>query len=249
MVAIDVGEGPRGALSGGRRVAASGRTRVLGVDPGTLRTGYGIIDVGAGGAIFYVACGLLQAKGDSHVDRINLLCRDLSELIEEFGPDAMALELAYGGRNTASALKLAETFDDGALAGWTRSSEAKYTGARRATRRSREKTPIAMDERLRRDSMAEKTRDDARTIGTRARGRTRGRGKTRGGAGEGRAGVEARAEGREGDARGETEIRDRASASDGDGTGIDDGGTTAVDGTKRASRCVTDSNDRWFRAM
>ena len=33
------------------------------------------------------------------------------------------------------------------------------------------------------------------------------------------------------------------------GTGIDDGGTTAVDGTKRASRCVTDSNDRWFRAM
>ena len=149
----------------------------------------------------------------------------------------------------ASALKLAETFDDGALAGWTRSSEAKYTGARRATRRSRTKTPIAMDERLRRDSMAEKTRDDARTIGTRARGRTRGRGKTRGGAGEGRAGVEARAEGREGDARGETEIRDRASASDGDGTGIDDGGTTAVDGTKRASRCVTDSNDRWFRAM
>ncbi len=108
MVAIDVAEGPRGALSGGRRVAASGRTRVLGVDPGTLRTGYGIIDVGAGGAIFYVACGLLQAKGDSHVDRINLLCRDLKELIEEFGPDAMALELAYGGRNTASALKLAE---------------------------------------------------------------------------------------------------------------------------------------------
>ena len=94
-----------------------------------------------------------------------------------------------------------------------------------------------------------RARDDARTIGTRARGRTRGRGKTRGGAGEGRAGVEARAEGREGDARGETEIRDRASASDGDGTGIDDGGTTAVDGTKRASRCVTDSNDRWFRAM
>jgi len=45
----------------------------------------------------------------------------------------------------ASALKLAETFDDGALAGWTRSSEAKYTGARRATRRSRKKTPIAMD--------------------------------------------------------------------------------------------------------
>ena len=83
---------------------------------------------------------------------------------------------------------------------------------------------------------------------TRAIG-TRGRGKTRGGAGEGRAGVEARAEGREGDARGETEIRDRASDGDGDGTGIDDGGTTAVDGTKRASRCVTDSNDRWFRAM
>jgi len=55
---------------------------------------------------------------------------------------------------------------------------------------------------------------------------------------EGRAGVEARAEGREGDARGETEIRDRASASDGDGTGIDDGGTTATgwDETRVAMR-------------
>ena len=45
----------------------------------------------------------------------------------------------------ASALKLTETFDDGALAGWTHSSEAKYTGARRATRRSQSETPIAMD--------------------------------------------------------------------------------------------------------
>ena len=117
----------------------------------------------------------------------------------------------------ASALKLAETFDDGALAGWTRSSEAKYTGARRATRRSREKTPIAMDERLRRDSMAE------------ARGMTRER------------------SGRAREARRRSEIA-RATAT-ARGTGIDDGGTTAVDGTKRASRCVTDSNDRWFRAM
>ena len=83
----------------------------------------------------------------------------------------------------ASALKLAETFDDGALAGWTRSSEAKYTGARRATRRSRKKTPIAMDERLRRDSMAE------------ARGVTRERsGRARE---DGRAGAGRRAEARE----------------------------------------------------
>ena len=148
----------------------------------------------------------------------------------------------------ASALKLTETFDDGALAGWTHSSEAKYTGARRATRRSRARRPSRWTAASTRFDGGG-ARDDARTIGTRARGRTRGRGKTRGGAGEGRAGVEARAEGREGDARGETEIRDRASDGDGDGTGIDDGGTTAVDGTKRASRCVTDSNDRWFRAM
>ena len=122
----------------------------------------------------------------------------------------------------ASALKLAETFDDGALAGWTHSSEAKYTGARQRDATIAKRDAHRDGRRLRRDSMAEKTRDDARAVGTRARGWTRGRGKTRGGAGEGRAGVEARAEGREGDARGETEIRDRARDGDGDGTGIDD---------------------------
>lgn len=45
-------------------------------------------------------------------------------------------------------------------------------------------------------------------------------------------GVEVCVEGWEGDARGETEIRDCASASDGDGTGIDDGGMMVVDGMK-----------------
>lgn len=108
MVAIDVGGGPRGALNVRPCDAPAGRTRVLGIDPGTLRTGYGLIDVGAQGAIYYVACGVLQAKGADHVERINLICGDLKELLDEFRPSAMALELAYAGRNTASALKLAE---------------------------------------------------------------------------------------------------------------------------------------------
>ena len=122
----------------------------------------------------------------------------------------------------ASALKLAETFDDGALAGWTHSSEAKYTGARQRDATIAQEDAHRDGRRLRRDSMAE-ARGMTRVRSGRARedGRA-GAGRRAEALREGRAGVEARAEGREGDARGETEIRDRARASDGDGTGIDD---------------------------
>lgn len=43
---------------------------------------------------------------------------------------ALACAALASSASSADALKLAETFDDGALAGWTHSSAAKYTGAR-----------------------------------------------------------------------------------------------------------------------
>ena len=85
-----------------------GSARVLGVDPGTLRAGYAVVDVDPHGAIRYVDCGVLVAAGDDHVHRIELICADLRGVLSEFGPGVLALEQAYAGRNVSSAMKLAE---------------------------------------------------------------------------------------------------------------------------------------------
>ena len=82
--------------------------RVLGVDPGTLRAGYAVVDVDPHGAIRYVDCGVLVAAGDDYVHRIELICADLRGVLSEFGPGVLALEQAYAGRNVSSAMKLAE---------------------------------------------------------------------------------------------------------------------------------------------
>ena len=81
---------------------------MLGVDPGTLRAGYAVVDVDPHGGIRYVDCGVLVAAGDDYVGRIELICADLRGVLSEFDPGHLALEQAYAGRNVSSAMKLAE---------------------------------------------------------------------------------------------------------------------------------------------
>jgi crossover junction endodeoxyribonuclease RuvC len=165
MVGIDARKDSREPGLARRSPGGSARTRVLGIDPGTLRTGYGIIDVGVGGAIHYVACGVLEAKGDSHVGRINLICGDLKELVEEFSPAAMAIELAYAGRNPASALKLAEArgaFRQTAFNAGLNVVEYGSNHVKRAlTGRARARKEEVMDRMARLFSLTSTPREDA----------------------------------------------------------------------------------------
>lgn len=82
--------------------------RVLGIDPGTLRAGYAVVDVDGHGGVRYVCCGVLAAGDADYVARIQVICEDLTALLVEMSPTAVALEKAYAGRNVASAMKLAE---------------------------------------------------------------------------------------------------------------------------------------------
>ncbi len=86
-------------------------TRILGIDPGTLCVGYGVIETHAfrGGAFRYVECGVLRPPRALDVSaRISQIAQALTELITDLRPDAAALEKAYYGKNAASALKLGQ---------------------------------------------------------------------------------------------------------------------------------------------
>ncbi len=88
------------------------RTRILGVDPGTRTLGYGLVErrVGRAGPTFaYVECGLVRTpEGAPMLERLRVIGDTLAEIIAELAPDEVALELAFYGRNVATALKLGQ---------------------------------------------------------------------------------------------------------------------------------------------
>jgi crossover junction endodeoxyribonuclease RuvC len=81
---------------------------VLGIDPGSRLTGYGVIRQDCGG--FSVpACGVIRLHvRSSHAERIGQIYRELEKIIEDFRPERVALETVFLSRNVQSALKLGQ---------------------------------------------------------------------------------------------------------------------------------------------
>ncbi len=87
----------------------AGRLRILGIDPGTIRLGYGVIDRTGPAALAYVECGVISAPaGQERTQRLHTIGRGLRELCEELRPDAVAMEQAFFGKNVQSTLALGE---------------------------------------------------------------------------------------------------------------------------------------------
>lgn len=80
-------------------------TRILGIDPGSRITGYGIIDV-EGRDSHYVASGHLRVGGETLAERLGCIFSALRELSVEHRPQQMAIERVFMHRNADSALKL-----------------------------------------------------------------------------------------------------------------------------------------------
>lgn len=80
--------------------------RVLGIDPGTLVTGYGVID-GDGNRIKRVASGVIRTKSsDSLAERLKVIYEGLMTVIETHHPQIGAIEAIFHAQNVQSALKL-----------------------------------------------------------------------------------------------------------------------------------------------
>ena len=82
--------------------------RILGVDPGTRRVGYGVLDCEHSG-FTYVECGVIRLdEHDPMPRRLLTLAGALTEIIDEHAPACVALETAFHGVNASSALKLGQ---------------------------------------------------------------------------------------------------------------------------------------------
>ena len=88
--------------------------KVLGVDPGTAVTGYGVIETGngapGGGLGRLVECGVITfAKRSSLPRRLHELHEGIAELIARHRPTALALEDAFYHKNVRTTLVLGQT--------------------------------------------------------------------------------------------------------------------------------------------
>lgn len=80
---------------------------VLGIDPGSRRTGYGLLAVRER-SVEYVASGCIKAKIGDMPQRLGIIYRGVSELIGQFNPTELAIEEVFLAKNASSALKLGQ---------------------------------------------------------------------------------------------------------------------------------------------
>ena len=81
--------------------------RILGIDPGSRVTGFGVIDV-AGNRISYVASGCVRTADGSLPERLKTIYEGISEVVRSYQPLEMAIENVFMQKNAASALKLGQ---------------------------------------------------------------------------------------------------------------------------------------------
>lgn len=82
-------------------------TRILGIDPGSVVTGYGVIELNANTetALDY---GCIHAKADDWPARLKRIYDGITAVVDQFQPDEVAIESAFVHRNASSALKLGQ---------------------------------------------------------------------------------------------------------------------------------------------
>lgn len=98
--------------------------RILGLDPGSLITGYAVVDC-AGNKTQYLASGSIRTRGESFPNRLEDIFAAVSKLVTEWQPEEIAIERVFMHRNADSALKLGQargaalcgTFAAGAASG------------------------------------------------------------------------------------------------------------------------------------
>ncbi|HEX7031028.1 MAG TPA: crossover junction endodeoxyribonuclease RuvC [Gammaproteobacteria bacterium] len=80
-------------------------TRILGIDPGSLLTGWAVI-VHDGSRMQRVASGVIRTGGEEFTRRLRIIARDIASIVEQHAPDEVVVERAFVHKNADSALKL-----------------------------------------------------------------------------------------------------------------------------------------------
>jgi len=81
--------------------------RVLGIDPGSQRTGFGVVDAHAG-RLRYVTSGVIRTSQGDFATRLCEIFRGMRAVVAEYRPQEIAVERVFVNRNPDSALKLGQ---------------------------------------------------------------------------------------------------------------------------------------------
>jgi crossover junction endodeoxyribonuclease RuvC len=80
---------------------------VLGVDPGTAVTGYGVVEPADGRTGRLIECGVIRTRRATELwHRLDELYDGISAIIEKHSPDTLAIETAFYGKNVRTTLAL-----------------------------------------------------------------------------------------------------------------------------------------------
>jgi crossover junction endodeoxyribonuclease RuvC len=81
------------------------RTRILGIDPGSRLTGYGIVE-SDGHRSVHILNGCVRAGSGPLPERLGIIYGELEAIVAEYGPGELAVEAVFVARNASAALKL-----------------------------------------------------------------------------------------------------------------------------------------------
>lgn len=80
---------------------------ILGVDPGSRKTGFGIINA-VGAKASYVTSGVIRVPEHSLPERLKVIFDSVTQIIEKYCPQEMAIEHVFMAKSAGSALKLGQ---------------------------------------------------------------------------------------------------------------------------------------------
>ncbi len=81
------------------------KRRILGIDPGSRLTGFGVLDF-RGDTPSYVASGTVKSMDGAFADRLRQIFDSVGDIVQEFEPDIVVIESVFMHKNAGSALKL-----------------------------------------------------------------------------------------------------------------------------------------------
>jgi len=81
------------------------KQRILGIDPGSRLTGFGVLDF-TGDTPVYVASGTVKSLDGAFADRLRQIFESIGAIVADYQPDAIVIESVFMHKNPGSALKL-----------------------------------------------------------------------------------------------------------------------------------------------
>jgi crossover junction endodeoxyribonuclease RuvC len=102
--------------------------RILGIDPGSRITGFGVVQVLRNGKIQYIASGCVRTPKGELAGRLKSVYDGVTEVVHTYQPNVLSIEKVFMARNADSALKLGQARGAAILAGVNQAlAIAEYT--------------------------------------------------------------------------------------------------------------------------